>query len=154
MRSRGARSISHATRRSRRATNSAGSSTARPSSCWRRTISNSATMSPRERGSNAVSRCCESRPRSYLALYRCAKETEFACTILGRLVDHGLLGKQRIVRIYDVFQQTHFVDAEPSQFRVLVADVGRVTASPTRNGINMMQRISIDFRLPLPDGCD
>lgn len=83
-----------------------------------------------------------------------AKETKLACTISGRLVDHGLLGKQGIVGIYDVFQQKHFVDAEPSQFRVLVADVGGATALPTRNGINVMQRVSIEFRLPLLDGCD
>ena len=44
-----------------RATNSAGSSTARPSSCWRRTISNSATMLRKARASAPASRCCGNR---------------------------------------------------------------------------------------------
>ena len=39
------RRCSRAMRRAARATNSAGSSTARPSSCWRRSISSFATMS-------------------------------------------------------------------------------------------------------------
>ena len=44
-----------------KATNSAGSSTARPSSCWRRIISNFATMSRKARASAPASRCCGSR---------------------------------------------------------------------------------------------
>src|SRR5438552_3277884 len=48
-------------RKSARATNSAGSSTARPSSCWRRRISNSLIMSRREPASAQASRYCENR---------------------------------------------------------------------------------------------
>jgi hypothetical protein len=37
---------------------------------------------------------------------------------------------------------------------MLVADVGKFTALPAGNRIDMVQHIAIDFRLPLPDGCD
>jgi len=70
---------------------------------------------------------------------------------LGCRARDGHLGQQGIVGVYDIRQEAHFADAEPSQVGVFVTDVGRIAALPTRDGINGMQCISIDFRLPLLD---
>src|SRR5437879_2128161 len=50
-------------RKCARAANSAGSSTARPSSCWRRSISSFATTSRTAFAFARASRCCENRDR-------------------------------------------------------------------------------------------
>src|SRR5713101_1662526 len=64
---------------------------------------------------------------------------------LARCTRDGLLGKAGIIAIDDVGKQTHFADREPFQFGMFVADVGRLTGLPLRNGINVVQRVAIDF---------
>ena len=121
--------------RDARATNSAGSSTARPSSCWRRRISSSPTMSWKARASAPARRCCGS-PRRERA-------------VLARLLLQRQLGKAGIVGIDEVREAAHLADAKPFQFGVFVADVGGLAAFPGGDGVDVMARIAIDFRLPL-----
>src|SRR5438105_1678733 len=73
---------------------------------------------------------------------------------LTRCTRDGLLGKAGIIAVDDVGQQAHFADAEPFKFGVFIADVGGFAALPTRHRIDVMQRVAIDFGLPLPDRCD
>src|SRR5882724_9557214 len=81
---------------------------------------------------------------------------EVACAraALARLVRHRQFGKAGIVGIDDVGQLLHFADTEPFQFGVFVADVGGVAALPGGNGVDVMQCISVNFRLPFLDRCD
>ena len=63
-------------------------------------------------------------------------------------------GKPGIVGVNNIGQQKHFADAKPFEFGVLVADIGRLATLPSRDSINMMQGIAMDFRLSFPDGRD
>ena len=72
----------------------------------------------------------------------------------ARLARHRELDQARIVGIDDVLEPAHFADAEPFQLGVLVACGGRVAALPTRDDVDVMQRVAIELRLALADRCD
>ena len=68
---------------------------------------------------------------------------------LARPVRYRPFGKADIVGIDDVREPAHFSDAKPFQFAMFVADIGRLAALPGGDGVDVMQRIAVDFRLPL-----